>query len=111
MKSTGYIFGLVLLGSGLLGGCASSNHNPQPAALAVPWSGGSVSKNSCNVWLADGDVAIGRNPLAAVVATESSSVSAYTTYTYEAQPLGIPGAGGNWGTRYRWATQSGVSVP
>lgn len=110
MKSTKYIFCLLLIGSGLLGGCASTS-NPQPTALAVPWSGGSVSKNSCNVWLADGDVTIGRNPLAAVVATESSSISAYTTYTYEAQPLGIPGNGGSWGTRYRWATQSGVSIP
>lgn len=61
--------------------------------------------------LADGDVPIGRGERAALVASESASVSSFTTYTYDVQPLGVPGVSGSWGYRQRWVVQTGISTP
>jgi hypothetical protein len=101
-----------------LAGCATSRPTPQPS-FAVPWSGvyvrtaqsGAFSPASLfdpQVLLADGDVPISRAEKFVIGPLPLASVSAYSTYTYEAQPIGLPQGTG---FRYRWVVQSGVSVP
>lgn len=115
MRLVALIFALMALYL-TLGGCAS--HPPvatAPTAMA-PWTGSYViashaetpSRYQPSQLLSDGDLVILRGEKFVTGPMPLTSISAQTTYTFDAQPIGVPGG---WGYRYRTVVQESVSVP
>ena len=121
MKFRSLLFVIMLIAAAVgTTGCAATQEQSRSPRMCVPWSG-SVTRLAAlsttpahgdgSALLADDYAVITRDERAALVAAESVSVSSFTTYTYDAQPLGVPGVGGSWGYRQRWVVQTGVSTP
>ena len=113
-----YIFAIAMVVAATLAGC-SATPPATPGPLTAPWSGavsdpGGLASSSGmfgSRLLWDGDVPIGRIEPGVYTNTNLISISAFTSYRYESEPLGVPGLGGIHGQRQRWVTQTSVSVP